>query len=123
MPPTPSIKSGPFAAVDRRAAEFDQFFEVDAASFTRGGKIGRQWRAETPGRDLIHFVGGYRPAECTQQHGGIAGIDHRGVVTAHHRLERVTGWLDFTQVPNERGGHEGLADIGTGRGDEISGHG
>ena len=64
----------PLCAVDRRAAEFDQLVEVDAASFARRGKIGRQWRPETPWCDLVHFVGGHRPSERIQQHRRIAGI-------------------------------------------------
>ena len=63
MPPTPSMNSMPVVGVDRRAAEFDQRVEVDAAAFARGGDVGRQRRAEAPGRDALDLVGRHRPAE------------------------------------------------------------
>ena len=57
MPPTPSMKRMPFGRCDFLAAERDEFIEIDAAAFARGGEIGRQRRAETPGRDTVDGFG------------------------------------------------------------------
>ena len=57
MPPTPSMNRMPVVASTAAAAERDQRVEVDAAAFARGGEIGRQWRAEAPGRDGLDLVG------------------------------------------------------------------
>ena len=123
MPPTPSMNRMPLSRVDRGAAERDQLVEVDAAAFARGGEIGRQRRAEAPGRDALDFVGRDRPPERGEQHRRIAGLDHGGIVAAHHRLERVRPlWPALAQIADQPGGDEGLADIGAGRGDEIGGH-
>ena len=84
--------------LDRRAAEGDQLVEGNAAAFARGGEIGRQRRAEAPGRDALDLVGGHRPPERGQQHRRIAGLDDGGIVAAHHRLERVDRWFDVAQV-------------------------
>ena len=108
---------------DRGAAEGDQFVEGDAAAFARCGEIGREWGAEAPGGDARDLVGRHRPPERGQQNRRVAGLGHRRVVAAHHRLERVDLGARFPQAADQPGGDEGLADIGSGRGDEISGHG
>ena len=122
MPPTPSMNKMPCRSLDRRAAETDQLVEVDAAAFARGGNIRRQRRAETPGRDMLDLVGRHGAAERVEQHRRIAGLDHGGIVAAHHRLERVHGLAGLAQIADQPGGDEGLADIGAGGGDEVSAH-
>src|SRR5262245_4187068 len=108
--------------IDRSAAEFDQLVEVDTAAFARGSNIRRQRRAKTPRRDPIHLFGSYRSSERTQQDSRIAGIGHRSIIAAHDRLERVDWLVGLAQIADERGSHEGLADVGAGRGDEVGSH-
>ncbi len=105
--------------LDGGAAERDQRVEIEDAVLALGGEIGRQRRAETPGRDGGDFVGGHRPAERAQQHRRVAGLHHRGIVAAHHRLERGDRLVGRAQSADQAGGDEGLADVGAGRGDEI----
>ena len=106
---------------DRLAAERDQPLEVDAAAFARGGEIGRQRRAEAPGRDALDFVGRDLPPERGEQHRRVAGLHDRRIVAAHHRLERMHRLPRLAQIADQPGGDEGLADVGAGRGDEIGG--
>ena len=70
MPPTPSMNSVPGVLRDRLAAEGDQLVEVDRSLFARGGEIGRQRRAEAPGRDALDLLGAHRPPSALSSTAG-----------------------------------------------------
>ena len=122
MPPTPSMNSMPEVAATARRLKAINSSKSMRALLARGGEIGRQRRAEAPGRDARDFVGADRLAQRLEQHRRIAGLDHGGIVAADHRLERVDGGAGAAQMPDQPGGDEGLADVGAGRGDEIGAH-
>ena len=46
----------------------------------------------------------------------------RRIEAADHRLEGIDGPAGVAQMPDQRGGDKGLADIGAGAGDEDGGH-
>ena len=119
MPPTPSMNSMPSAASTAARLNATSCVEIDAAVLARGGEIGRQRRAETPGRDARRFrrrrLAGRARAAAPP---GSLVSDHRGIEAAHHRLERCDRPGRPRAGADQPGGDEGLADIGAGRGDE-----
>ena len=92
--------------------------------FSRGGReVRRQRREKAPGRHPLDLFGRERQAERGEQRAGIARRGPRRVVSGGDRLDGVDLMAHLPQVPDQRGDDECLADIGSGRGDENSGHG
>src|SRR5262249_50682681 len=109
-------------SADRRTTERNHTVEVDAASFACGSKIWCERSTEAPWGDTFDFVSGYRSTEGGQQNCRVAGVHNRRVVSAHNRLQCGHRLIGFAHVTNKRGGHESFADVGAGRGNEISSH-
>ena len=122
MPPTPSMNSVPRVPSMACAAEGDQ----PRRSRWRGLRGRRRRSGDSGARKRQGAMRStssarHRPPERAKQHRRVAGLDHRGVVAAHHRFQRVDRRAGLAQPADQAGGDEGLADVGAGRGDEIGG--
>src|SRR5262249_33916579 len=96
--------------------------ELEGAAFACGGKIGRQWRLEAPGRDALDLLERWWASERSAQHAGIARRGGGRIETADHGFERSDFAPRGATMSDERRRHERLADIGAGTGDEDRGH-
>ena len=92
MPPTPSMNSMPEAAsTARRLKPISSSKSMPRLSraAARSGESGARKRQ---GAMRSISCGAHRAAQRLEQHRRVAGFHDRGVVSAHHRLERVDRW-------------------------------
>ena len=109
--------------LDRALAIGDDLIDVDPAVLLPRRKLGRNPGAKAPGRHAVDRLGRERQAERGEEDAGIAGRRLRRVVAFDDRLDGVDLTAHVTQMPDQRGGDERLADVGPGRGDEDCSHG
>ena len=121
--PADALDQGHAAAVSGIACELDQGAEIEGAAFRLGGEVGRQGRREAPGRDAVDLIRRCGAVEGGKQDAGVAIGGVGWIEAADDRLIGVDGFAGTSQVPHQRGGDEGLSDVGARAGDEDTGHG
>ena len=117
----PSISSVPRWAAMALRREFNQLVEVDRASLAPRRHVGRQRRSEAPGRDAFDVgrAATARPSAASSTPGSLpaAAAGSKPVTTG---LSASTGSPAVRAMADQTRGDEGLADIGAGRGDEVT---
>src|SRR5262249_53734932 len=79
-------------------------------------------RLEPPGRDALDFLQCDRASKRREQHGRIAVLPRARIEAADNRLDGGDRAAGATDMPDQACSQEGLADVGSSRGDEDSGH-
>src|SRR5262249_13901355 len=102
--------------------KLDDVLKDDSATLALARHVGRERRLEPPGRDALDLLQCDGAPKRREQYRRIALVPRAGIEPAGNRLDggdRTTGAAD---MPDQACGEEGLADIGSGRGDEDGGH-
>ena len=91
-------------------------------AFAPRGEVGRKRRTETAKAKCVRSPAASPASRAPEQNAGIASGGLVRVESAHDRFDGVDRAPHLPQMPDQRRGYEGLADIGPGRGDEDCRH-
>src|SRR5262249_57488995 len=87
-----------------------------------GGEVGGEGGLEWAGGDALDFLQCDRASKRREQHGRIAVLPRARIEAADNRLDGGDRAAGAADMPDQACSQEGLADFGSSRGDEDSGH-
>src|SRR5690349_12874547 len=107
---------------DGIAAEGDELIEVDGPVFLRCSHVGGQRHLEAPRRDAIQIFRREWFVHRSKQCACVGLLRSAGVKAADNRLQSGDRLASASEITNEAGRYEGLADFGSRRSDEVGAH-